>query len=527
MFFRSPASIGFQILFATLPFLAACSAAAETAAAQAEAAAGEERPSETLTGDSNSPRALTIAVLMPTDGSPFSEAARIVSSGLAAASRTSARPARLLSIEAAKGASIQAQLDAAVAAGADVVVGPLERNAVEAVCDAGFQPLPVVALNAAPDRAETAPDNLIMLSISTEAEAAYIASLAAKALPTETFRSGKPKAAILTTGSGSAWEERIVQAYAAELNKHGVLFDVVAANIDNLAELQAKLAPTLSAEEEAAYAAEQSRIRKEYSDRKAQRQRLRNLELRRRAKIALGEPPYQAALFAMDAQSASLVRNRLPLSMRVWGISAANPGDPRTSSTSSALAYDLDNLIFAESPVVVRYDSRSFEARFETAMPHSLAAKRLFALGADAYEVAQQWSSMHQIIQHNGETGRLSLDRKASAAVARIPQTIIVKNGRLAEVDADLAARPKLPEIALPKLQDEKPLPEVQNVYSDSRRTDVREVVIDAHSEYPEPQPTPMLPPAQSAADAVPPSPAERAEASPIDAAPELDAERL
>ena len=39
----------------------------------------------------------------------------------------------------------------------------------------------------------------------------------------------------------------------------------------------------------------------------------------------------------------------------------------------------------------MRYDNESFEAKFQTALPYSMPAKRLFALGLDAYQVAEDW----------------------------------------------------------------------------------------------------------------------------------------
>lgn len=447
-------------------------------------------------------RPITIAMLMPADGSPFTAAAKIVGNGLMAASRTSPRPAAILLVEPPASATIDEQLDAAVANGADVVVGPLERNAVEALAARQDVPLPVVALNAIPDMAQTASPNLIMMSVSTEVEAHYIAELAVKALPATTERGEPPKALILT--AGKPWEERLREAYATVLQAHGVAFDVITVDEEKLGDLQKQLEPELSEEDAARFAELRADvIRETAGDSRTRRSRLKSLDARRRAAVATSEPPYQAALLALDAQTASLVRNRLPRLMRVWGTSASNPGDPRTSSASSALTYDLDDLVFCECPLIVRYDTASFEARFETAMPYSLAAKRLFALGADAYEMAQQWSARRQIIQLHGETGVLELDRKASALVNRTPQTVVVKGGYLIEVAEDQAAQTKLPKIEPPKPVEVKPGVPVDQVFTDVRRPSVKELVVEGLQEE-EPAPTPPLPAASPTLPASP-----------------------
>lgn len=466
-------------------------------------------------------RPLTIALLMPQDGSPFMAAAKIVGNGLMAASKTSARPANILLIEAPSTATLDDQLDAAVAAGADVVVGPLERNAVENIAARESLPLPTVALNI-PSQAQSAPvpDNLIMMSVSTETEAKYIARLAVKALPAYSDRYGFPQIAIFV--SQGAWEQRIAETFQQELAAAHVNYNVITISEETLPTLQKSIEPKLTEEEELVYREKTAEARKHYAAGSTQlKRRIAAIQAERRAKIATTEPPYQASLLALDAQTASLVRNRLPREMRVWATSASNPGDPRTSSTSAALAYDLENVVFSECPLIVRYDAQGFEARFETAMPYSLAAKRLFALGADAYELAQQWSIKRQIIQFHGETGFLQLDRKQSAEVTRTPQTIIVREGHLIEVAPDLISTPELPNIQPPKpiAETNTPLVQVDEIFNDVRRTDVKSIIISPQQTIPDPVPTPMLPPVKrplSSDTSTPLAPNYATEATPI-----------
>ncbi|MBM6703038.1 penicillin-binding protein activator [Sutterella massiliensis] len=457
-------------------------------------------------------RPLTIAVLMPQDGSPFMAAAKIVCNGLTAASKTSGQAAEILLIEATSSASLDNQLEAAIASGADVVVGPLERNAVTELAYRESLPLPTVALNV-PSQALSgaAPENLIMMSVSTESEANYIAGLAAKALPAASERYGEAKVAIIT--SSDAWEQRIAEAFEQTLAHANVSYEVIEVTDETLPTLQKRTEPTLTEEEESVFQAKKAQAYKDYpAGTTALKRRIAAINAERRAKIATSEPPFQAALLALDAQSASLVRNRLHQQMRIWATSASNPGDPRESSTASALAYDLDKMVFSDCPIVVRYDAQGFTARFESAMPYSLAAKRLFALGADAYELARLWSSKEQRIQFDGETGHLTLDRQLSPEVLRTPQTIVIQSGELLEAEPEAVAQTRLPHIESPDTAavsgltesnasteavspaSDKPLVQVDEVFNDVRRTDVKSIVIDPQQSLPDPIPTPMLP---------------------------------
>lgn len=445
---------------------------------------------------------------MPQDGSPFMAAAKIVGNGLMAASRTSARPANILLIEAPKTATLDAQIDAAVASGADVIVGPLERNAVASIATRADLPLPTVALNLPTQAIATpVPENLIMMSVSTETEANYIANLAIKALPTHSERYGLPKVAVLT--SAGTWEQRIAETFQQALANAHISHEVFQISEETISDLQKQLEPQLTAEEEAIFSDKSADARKHYSEGSTQlKRRIAAIRAERRAKIATTEPPYQASLLALDAQTASLIRNRLPRQMRIWATSASNPGNPKTSSTSAALAYDLENVVFSECPLVVKYDAQGFEARFETAMPYSLAAKRLFALGADAYELAQQWSTKRQIIQFHGETGLLELNRQKSAEVTRTPQTVIVRKGHLIEVDPGLVSSAQLPDIEPEPLEaieeaTKAPPVKVDELFNDVRRTDVKSIILNSPHTQPDPVPTPMLLPQSRPQDTI------------------------
>lgn len=441
------------------------------------------------------PDRLTIALVMPPDGSPFTAASKIVGNGLLAASQTSREPAEVLLVEAPESTSLTEVLQSAVVAGADVVVGPLQKERVTELIRIGTLPLPVVALNhpseAIPD-AEI-PANLVMMSLSTENEAEYIARLAVAALEESTPEAPVPtipapdtsvptdsvpalpgaasplsdktaalpapeRQKILILSQSGAWETRIAESYAKVLTASGTPFEIYRVDDMDLKRLREKVQPVLSEEDERRFAQRRQELRHlpgtTESERRIRDQALKRLDSDMAVRRAESTPPYAGILLALDAQSASIVRTSLPRKSRVWGTSTSNPGDPAVSSAATALAFDLEGLVFAECPLLLRYDAQSFTARFAAAMPYSPAAKRLFAFGADAFGVAERWAQSTRSFEMEGETGRLVLDRDRSPVVERTPQTVLVREGHLIEVATESVARPgPLPEVSIPSRQ--------------------------------------------------------------------------
>lgn len=372
-------------------------------------------------------RPVTIAMLMPSDESPFLPAARIVGNGLLTASRVSSRNANIMLIEAPESVPINEMIDTAVFSGADVVVGPLQKDQVEQLSREKNLPIPIVTLNYAATPDEEISPNMLMLSVATDLEAEYIARQAVKALPEETAAGLPPKVLILTTDK--PWEKRLSEAYMKVLNLSGVQYEVFTVTMDNLQDLQDKCRPELSQEERykfnrMAATADSERARKQVHE-------------AQRAHAAVAAPPYHSVLLALDARDAGLVRSRLPLRTSVWATSTTNPGDPKTSSSASALAFDLNHVVFAECPFILRYDNESFEAKFQTALPYSMPAKRLFALGLDAYQVAEDWAHGRKAFEISGETGQLTVHRDLSAQVVRTPASFEIRSGELVDTAVD------------------------------------------------------------------------------------------
>ncbi len=309
-------------------------------------------------------------MLMPPDDSPFLAAARIVANGLAASNAhidsPQARSAEIFLVESSsQTASLDAALDAALVSGADIVVGPIERSAVEMLARKKTLPLPVLALNV-PDNTDLSavPQNLGLISISTEYEAEWIAQAAVAALPHSINNLSRPKIAVIA--GSAAWQMRARDAFENVLAHAQIDYEVISFSPEILDDLQTKFEPTLSPEEAAQFDQE---LREALAKAESSQQRkliTKRVHAARRARVTQSEPPFQAALLALSAQEAALVRNRFPRGTRIWGTSAINPGDPDLSSAATTLSYDLDGVAFPECPLVVQLKPADFEARFGT-----------------------------------------------------------------------------------------------------------------------------------------------------------------
>lgn len=468
-----------------------------------------------VSNSSDESHCLTIALLMPPDGSPFTSASKIIGNGLLAASKTSATPAEILLIEAPESTSLQDVVETAVVSGADVVVGPLQRERVGELVRMSSLPLPIVALNmpATEINLATVSSNLLLFTLSTDIEADYIAQLAVNTLHRpeatkpvsvtkndvtspmsvmDTTETDTEKLLILT--QSDSWETRIAERYEAVLRREGIPYEIYRIDDMDLRRLREKVSPRLSEEDERRFAQRRQELLRlpssTESERRIRTQALKRLDSDRSVRRAESTPPYAGILLALDAQSASVIRSSLPRKSRIWGTSTSNPGDPTTSSTATALAFDLEGLIFAESPLLLRYDAQSFEARFATAMPYSLAAKRLFAFGVDAYGIARQWAQSQSTIELEGETGRLVVQRAESPVVRRTPQTVIVHQGHLIEIAPQRVARPgPLPKIEVPLRQTLS----VKEVISSAGSITVKPILIEDDGSLP-PVPSKMLP---------------------------------
>lgn len=413
----------------TIPLCASATTATDSfepataRAVESESASGTMPSDSVDTGDN---RPLTVAVIMPGDNAPTIAANKIVLNGLTAASIRKPN-IRLIMVESSSNDNLDNQLKAAAIAGADVAIGPLSRERVDALLRLPSLPLPVIALNTPTHNMIAENDaHLLMMSLSTELEANYVAKLAAESWE----QLNNPLSKVLIVRDANKTDYRVTAGYETALQDHVVPYQIMPIDPATINSLKQLTPPQLNSEQRQLYVQEISALSQAPST-EENLQRLERLKNALRSVESQGTTQFPVALLSLDAAQASLVINRLPRNTQIWGISLLNPGDPETNPTASSLVYDMNNAVFVDSPLLVEYNNESFEAKFQTAMPYSLTAKRLFALGVDALATAERWAHQEMTFKFSGESGTWTSNRGHSALLDRKPATILIQDGTL------------------------------------------------------------------------------------------------
>ena len=325
-----------------------------------------------------------IALVLPHQQGIFATAAEAVRQGFFAAHKASGSTAIIQVVEVDDDVEqVGAALAAARDRGVRVAVGPLRRDSVNAVVEGGRAVLPLVALNY-PERDAAAPPTMIALGLSAEAEAERVVQRALSGFVG--LRPGAttgPRVMILA-GTGSL-ERRIAQAYANALRAAG------------------EQATTVEATSAAV-----NRLGREFET-----------------------GSYDAVFLALGARDASLVRPRIPRGIGIFGTSLLNVGDPTSSPAASALAFDLEGVRFVDMPWLLQPDHPAVMIYPPPARPMTLETARLYALGIDAFRIAQVWMKGESRFEVDGVTGRLRVDRAQSVRVERIPVSGVYRNGAI------------------------------------------------------------------------------------------------
>ncbi|MGH8372628.1 MAG: penicillin-binding protein activator [Gammaproteobacteria bacterium] len=154
-----------------------------------------------------------IAVLLPLNGA-YQSAADAVRDGLLAAyyqlANSSTPPAITFYDTGGTPQSAQIAYQQAERDGANMVIGPLTKNAVAALADSGSLPVPVLALNNL-DTGRSAPSNLYQFGLPPEDEAAQAADRA--------VADGFNRAVALV--SADDWGNRVLSAFSARFQQLG------------------------------------------------------------------------------------------------------------------------------------------------------------------------------------------------------------------------------------------------------------------------------------------------------------------
>ena len=153
----------------------------------------------------------SVTVMLPGSGR-FAAAAKAVRDGIEAASQadTGAQRPSLDFADSTNAGRVRTLHGSAIARGADYIIGPLEKPAVEALIAAKTSPVPTLALNEASETERRAL-NLFQFALSPENEAAEAANKG------RTLGAGRA----LVLHPNTAWGQRLATAFGAQWRAQG------------------------------------------------------------------------------------------------------------------------------------------------------------------------------------------------------------------------------------------------------------------------------------------------------------------
>ncbi len=322
----------------------------------------------------------SIVLLLPGQATPFARAAEAVRAGFFAAHAAAGAPMAIESRESDEtAAAVVAALDTAAARGARLVVGPLSRDAVDALARGSGPRLPVLALSQ-PSGAAPLPPQMLAIGLRIEDEArAIVASLLRGPLAPGVTSERLPFAVIIGRGP---LERRAAAAFIAAAQELGRPAEALELSL--------------------------------------RQERLNDLGKR------LAARPWQAILLALDAGEASAVRGRLPPDVPAVATSRVH----LLEHSSIGLLRDLDGIAFVDMPWLLEPDHPAVMAYPRPAIPFSAELERLYALGIDAYRIAVAWLGGSQRFDLDGVTGRLRLDPALGGRIERWPSLAVFVDGK-------------------------------------------------------------------------------------------------
>ncbi len=272
-----------------------------------------------------------LAVILPLKSDPLGRQADAVRQGIlqAAAANREGLPV-VVHATSDDPKEIQATYDRAASEGARAVIGPLSRSAVTAIANSGKVKVPTLALNA-PEGDIIMPRHLYIFGLQVDSEARQLARVAAK--------KGLKRAFIVSAETPVS--SRIVQAFKAEwLDRGGSIAEEFAYNSDTTLLSKLKDKPQTTGAD--------------------------------------------VVLLALDSSRARLVRPYISGSLPVFATSLAyNSNDPLDN-------FELDGVMFFDMPWLLLPDHAAVVAYNHSLPFASLEIQRFFALGIDAYRLAQE-----------------------------------------------------------------------------------------------------------------------------------------
>ncbi|WP_006787267.1 penicillin-binding protein activator [Thiorhodospira sibirica] len=343
-----------------------------------------------------------IALLLPVSGR-LDAAGNAILEGITAAYYElpeAQRPTLKVYDTAAQGSDIETLYQQAVEEGAGLVIGPLERPAVQWLAEQPGLPVPTLALNRAQDG--RAVSNLYQFALNPEEEAIHVAERAAA--------QGYRNAVALV--SQDALGERLLSAFAQRFREQGGRLSAIQQYAPQETDLTGPVVIALG-----------------MADSLERYRQLRGSDLQPRADIEMifvvGGPAQVRLLYPQ-------LRFHRAHHLPVLATSQVYSGIPDSASNA-----DLNGLAFVEIPWLIeelglRQDLRS-GSDFTATAAYNLP--RLFALGFDAMRLSGELARLHQQRRpFEGLTGRLQVDLQG--VVHRQLSWAKFSGGRVRPIDA-------------------------------------------------------------------------------------------
>lgn len=328
-----------------------------------------------------------IALLLPLEGK-LSQSGIAVRDGFMAAyygdAQTNNRPAYQVSvIDTKDDTEIVQAYNAAIAAGADMIVGPLTKPGVDQLASIASRDMTVLALNYSPSKT---PSNVIEFGLSPEDEARQAARKA--------WQDGHKSAVILV--QDGEWGKRVSDAFARQWKNLGG--DIVDSRTfksgDQLSDTVKRLLKVNESEARAKKLA--SDINTQVSSDVRRRQDIDMIFLGAMPGDARQIQPLLAFYYAQD----------LP----VYATASVYGGVPNPQSDK-----DLNGITFCDAPWLIEDKPATVDNQNTIAKiwPQPTQPQlRLFALGVDAYEIIPLIPRLQNMpdFTFSGATGKLSLN---------------------------------------------------------------------------------------------------------------------
>ncbi len=319
-----------------------------------------------------------IVLVLPGENTPFARAAEAVRSGFFAAHAAAGAPMAVEAIDA-EPVAVGAAVEAAAARGARLVVGPLTRDAVDALVRAGGARVPVLALNT-PSTSTPLPPSMLAMGLRIEDEArGLVRTLLREPMPGLATGESQPFAVVRGKG---ALERRAAVAFSAAAREQGWRAETLELSLsqEGLASLSKRLAAK----------------------------------------------PWRAILLALSAGEAAAARPWLPEQATVVATSRVHLID----ASAVGLAPELEGLYFVDMPWLVEPDHAAVMVYPRSVTPYTAELERLYALGIDAYRVAAELLKGDIRFELDGVTGWLRIDPALGGHIERTPVTAVFVNGK-------------------------------------------------------------------------------------------------